>query len=63
MRNDKVKSTDGEKTPSPKAEIDYKPKTYTLREQIILGVKFVSCAGIFCLMLLLFKYLTLWFFK
>jgi len=58
MPNNSVKSPDGEKIRSIQPEIDYAPKTYTLRERIILGVKSVLVAAIFILMFWLFQYLT-----
>jgi len=57
MRNDSVKSPDGEKTHSIQPEIDYTPKTYTLSEKIVLGVKSVLAAGIIFLMFWLSQYL------
>jgi hypothetical protein len=56
MRNDSVKSPDDEKTSWPQPETDYAPKKYTRKEKILLGVKFVAAAGIFYLLMSLFKY-------
>jgi hypothetical protein len=59
MRNNRVNSPDPtEVRPSTGPEIDYSPKTFTLRDQIVFGVKLFVVAGILLLMLwLVEKYL------
>ncbi|WP_373499948.1 hypothetical protein [Desulfococcus sp.] len=47
MRNNRFKaSNDIETRPVSGQEIDYSPKTYTLRDHIILGLKLFAVVGI-----------------
>ncbi|AOY57475.1 conserved uncharacterized protein [Desulfococcus multivorans] len=56
MRNNRDKSPDtAEKTPSMRPEIDYSPKTLTLREQIVFGIKLFAVVGGIFLVLWLFE--------
>lgn len=40
-------------SPMSRQEIDYSPKTYTLRAQLVFGVKFLLIAGIIMLLFVL----------
>ena len=55
MQNHNVNSADAGKVSSVKPEIDSSPKTYTLREQIVSGLKLAVVAGI--------VFMALWFFE
>jgi hypothetical protein len=56
MRNTHLKSQDvSESSPSSEPVIDYSPKTSTLRNQIVFGVKLSLVAVIFFLMLWLLE--------
>jgi len=56
MRNNRDKTPDTtEKTPSMRPEIDYSPKTFTLREQIVFGIKLFAVVGGIFLMFWLFE--------
>ncbi|MBU0992651.1 MAG: hypothetical protein KJ737_09175 [Proteobacteria bacterium] len=47
MQNNRLKSSDVIQTkPSGGSEIDYSPKTYTLREQVVFLVKLLGIFGI-----------------
>ena len=50
MRSNRIKSPD-KKTPSQQPEVDSSNRTYTLREQIIFGIKLTAVGGILFLML------------
>jgi hypothetical protein len=55
MQNIHVESPNNSKIkPSSGTEIDYSPKTYTLRDQIVIGVKIVAVIGIIFLLFWLF---------
>lgn len=55
MRNNRVEvPNDIKSMPAARPEIDYSPKTYTLRGQIASGVKLLAAIGIIFLLLWLF---------
>lgn len=55
MQNNRFESPDDIKSrTSTETKIDFSPKTYTLRDQIVFGVKLLAVVGIILLMLWLF---------
>jgi hypothetical protein len=56
MRTTRVESpSDINSKPSSGIEIDYSPKTYTFRAQIVIGVKLLAVIGIIFLLFWLFE--------
>jgi hypothetical protein len=55
MQHDRILLTDNGKTPASQPEIDRSPRTYTFREQLIVGLKLAFVVGIIVLFFWVFE--------